>query len=101
MDDTIAAAFVKQCLASKDRAAVGDLMSGVLSYRRLLVGALAMKRRFETLDGEAVGLLLPASVAADTSFFALQLAGKLPVLLNWTTGPTALRHAVEKLGIRK
>ncbi|MCA9199957.1 MAG: AMP-binding protein, partial [Planctomycetales bacterium] len=101
LDDTIAAAFVKQCLASKDRAAVGDLMSGVLSYRRLLVGAMAMKRRFEQLDGEAVGLLLPASVAADTSFFALQMAGKLPVLLNWTTGPTALRHAVDKLGIKK
>ena len=34
-----------------------------------------------------VGVLLPGSVAADIVFFGLHLAGKLPVLLNWTTGP--------------
>ena len=33
-------------------------------------------------------------------FFGLHLAGKLPVLLNWTTGPANLAHAVKTLGIR-
>ncbi len=48
----------------------------------------------------AVGVLLPGSVAADIVFFGLQLAGKLPVLLNWTTGPANMAHAVKTLGIR-
>ncbi len=50
-----------------------------------------------TLD--CVGVLLPGSVAADVVFFGLQLAGKVPVLLNWTTGPANLAHAVKTLGI--
>ena len=70
-----------------DDVAVADQLSGVLTYRRLLVGARLMARRFGRLPGDAVGVLLPASVAADIAFFALHLAGKLPVLLNWTTGP--------------
>ncbi len=47
-----------------------------------------------------VGVLLPGSVAADVVFFGLHLAGKLPVLLNWTTGPANMAHAVKTLGIR-
>ena len=60
-----------------------------------------MAKRFARLPGDAVGVLLPASVAADLVFFALHLAGKLPVMLNWTTGPANLAHAVETLGIRR
>ena len=48
----------------------------------------------------SVGVLLPGSVAADVVFFGLHLAGKLPVLLNWTTGPANMAHAVKTLGIR-
>jgi acyl-CoA synthetase (AMP-forming)/AMP-acid ligase II/acyl carrier protein len=48
-----------------------------------------------------VGVLLPGSVAADIVFFGLHLAGKLPVLLNWTTGPANLAHAVKTLGIAR
>ena len=40
-----------------------------------------------------VGLLLPASVGCDIALLSLFLAGKLPVILNWTTGPANLAHA--------
>ena len=45
-------------------------------------------------------MLLPGSVAADIVFYGLHLAGKLPVLLNWTTGPANLAHAVKTLNVR-
>ncbi len=52
-------------------------------------------------EGEgSIGVLLPGSVAADVVFFGLHLAGKLPVLLNWTTGPANLAHAVKTLNVR-
>ncbi len=54
----------------------------------------------EGTSAAPVGVLLPGSVAADVVFFGLHLAGKLPVLLNWTTGPANLAHAVKTLGIR-
>jgi long-chain-fatty-acid--[acyl-carrier-protein] ligase len=45
--------------------------------------------------------MLPASVGCDTAFVALHLAGKLPVLLNWTTGPANLAHAARVMGLKK
>jgi len=62
-------------------------------------GVLLLARRFKDLPGKRVGLLLPASVACNTSLLALQFAGKVPVLLNWTTGPAGLAHAAKAAGL--
>src|SRR5205823_6848818 len=77
-----------------------DDLAGVLSYERLLVGSLVLSRRFAGLAAPNVGLLLPASVGCDLAFLGLQLAGKLPVVLNWTTGPANLAHAAKTMGLR-
>src|SRR5258708_18338508 len=67
----------------------------------MLTGARIMAKRFSALPGEAVGLMLPASVAADTSLMALLWARKLPVLFNWTTGPVNLNHAAKVMRIER
>jgi long-chain-fatty-acid--[acyl-carrier-protein] ligase len=117
LGETLPEAFIRRVLKTPDDVAVADHLSGVLSYRELYVGARLMAQRFRELqsaplapreglhhgerDGYAIiGVLLPGSVAADVVFFGLHLAGKLPVLLNWTTGPASLVHAVKTLGIR-
>lgn len=99
--DTLFEAFARRALRHPDDVAVADQLSGALTYRKMLVGTQLMGRRFGQLPGDAVGVLLPASVAADLVFFALHRAGKLPVMLNWTTGPANLAHAVETLAIRR
>ncbi len=99
LKETIAQAFVQRCLASGGRAAVADAQTGVLSYRRLLVASLLMARRFASVSEPRIGILMPASVAADIAFFGAHLAGKTPVMLNWTTGPSNLQHAVAITGI--
>jgi long-chain-fatty-acid--[acyl-carrier-protein] ligase len=101
LGDTIAEAFVARALACPSDIAVTDDIGGALTYRRMHVGARVLAKRFRQLPGESVGLLLPASVACDTSFVALHLAGKLPVLLNWTTGPANLAHAARVMGLKK
>lgn len=98
---TILEAFVRQALAHPNEAAAADDLSGVVTCARMLTGARLMAKRFITLPGEAVGLMLPASVAADTAFMALLWARKLPVLLNWTTGPVNLNHAAKVMRIRR
>jgi long-chain-fatty-acid--[acyl-carrier-protein] ligase len=94
LGDTVAQAFVARALANRRDIAAADDLAGVLTYEKLLVGALTLARRFAARPGGNVGLLMPASVACDVAFLALHLAGKLPVLLNWTTGPANLAHAV-------
>ncbi|HEY0257798.1 MAG TPA: AMP-binding protein, partial [Candidatus Methylacidiphilales bacterium] len=98
---TILEAFVRQAFRHPREAAAADDLSGVVTYERMLVGSRLMAKRFATLPGEAVGLMLPASVAADTAFMALLWARKLPVLLNWTTGPVNLNHAAKTMRMER
>jgi len=99
--ETIAEAFVKRALASQDETAAGDPLSGAVSYRKLLVGVSLMAKRIAKLPGDSIGILLPASVAVDTVILATIMAGKLPVLLNWTTGPSGLQHALSKMKVER
>jgi long-chain-fatty-acid--[acyl-carrier-protein] ligase len=96
---TIPEAFVARALASRGDVSIADDISGVLTFEKVLVGALTMARRFAKLPGENVGLLLPASAASDIAFMGLHLAGKLPVVLNWTTGPANLAHAARLMNL--
>lgn len=101
LDETVAAAFVRRMLEAPEAAATGDPLSGLLSRRRLLVGATLMARRFAAIPEPHVGVMLPASVAADLVFFGLHLAGKTPVMMNWTTGPANLAHGIEVTGVKQ
>jgi long-chain-fatty-acid--[acyl-carrier-protein] ligase len=92
--DTVAEAFVRRVIAEPDAVAVADTISGVLSARRMLVAATLMARRFAAYPEPHVGVMLPASAAADIVFYALHLAGKVPVMMNWTTGPANLAHGI-------
>ncbi len=99
LGETIPEAFLNRAALHAKEVAVADDLAGVLTYERLLVGSLTMAERFRSLPGENVGLLLPASVAADIAFFGLHLAGKLPIALNWTTGPANLEYARRLMGV--
>ena len=90
---TIPAAFVAHALHHPKDVVVADDGAGALTGERLLVGALTLARRLKTIAAPNIGLLLPASAACDVALMALHLAGKLPVVLNWTTGPANLAHA--------
>jgi long-chain-fatty-acid--[acyl-carrier-protein] ligase len=95
LGETIPEAFLNRAARCPKDVVAADDLSGVMTYERMLIGVLTLAERFKHLPGESVGLLLPASVAADVAFLALQLAGKLPVVLNWTTGPANLAHAAK------
>jgi long-chain-fatty-acid--[acyl-carrier-protein] ligase len=97
--DTIIESFVARALRHPKDVAEADDLAGVLTYERLLVGALTMSRRFAAIPAANLGLMLPASAASDVAFLAMHLAGKLPVLLNWTTGPANLAHAAKVMNL--
>ena len=99
LGDTVAEAFVNRALACRRDVVCADDRSGVLTYERLLVGALTLSRRLAALPSANVGVLLPSSVACDVTLMALYLAGKLPVVLNWTTGPANLAHAARTMNL--
>ncbi len=97
--ETIAEAFVARAQQGPREVVAADDLAGAVTYERMLTAALAMSRRFAALPAANVGLMMPASVASDIALAALHLAGKLPVVLNWTTGPANLAHAARITGL--
>ena len=73
-----------------------DALGGRLTYRKLMIGARALGVRFEKLSrpGEALGILLPNANAVIVTFLALQSAGRMAAMLNYTAGSAALVSAL-------
>ena len=101
LGETFGEAFVNRCIADRKNVAAADDTAGVLTYEKLFVASRAMAERFREYPEPNIGLLMPASVAGDLALIALHLAGKLPVVLNWTTGPGNLEHAVKLMGVKR
>jgi acyl-[acyl-carrier-protein]-phospholipid O-acyltransferase/long-chain-fatty-acid--[acyl-carrier-protein] ligase len=75
--------------------ALEDPITGALSARKVQVGAAVLARKFLHLGqrGSCIGLLLPNANAAGVTFFAIQQAGRVVAMLNYTAGPNNLRAA--------
>jgi acyl-[acyl-carrier-protein]-phospholipid O-acyltransferase/long-chain-fatty-acid--[acyl-carrier-protein] ligase len=67
---------------------VEDIERKPMSYDGLVLGSFVLGRRLAriTKAKEYVGLLLPNSVGAAVTFFALQAFGRVPAMLNFSTG---------------
>lgn len=81
---------------------VEDVVTGALSYRKLLTGARVLGRRFEAMThpGEAVGVLLPNANGVVLSLLGLSSAGRVAAMMNYTAGPASTTAAVKAAAIR-
>ena len=79
-----------------------DALGGRLTYRKLLIGARALGARLEKMSqpGEALGIMLPNANAVIVTFLALQSAGRVAAMLNYTAGSAALVSALSTAEIR-
>ena len=99
--DTLCRLFLDQAGRGMGRPVIADQRSGVKTYRDLITAVFALKDRIAALEGEAVGIMLPASVGAATLYLATLFTGKTPVLVNWTVGVRNIRHGLQLAGVRK
>lgn len=95
---TLGREFIRLCKQNGKRTAVGDSTGVRLSYRKSLLGAFALGRsvcRMAKGTEKTVGILLPNLSVSAILFMGLQVFGKVPALLNFASGSTALGHAME------
>lgn len=94
--DTIAEVFLNQCQRAGNAVACADGRIGVQTYSQLKLRTILIAEYLQKLPGKYIGIMLPASVAANLLILACELAGKVPLMVNWTVGPRHL-ESVAKL----
>src|ERR1039458_3784182 len=79
-----------------------DATLQTLTYRKLMVGAdvLAHALRGEVTGGERVGLLLPNVNATPVAILALWSLGKVPAMLNFSSGTPTMLACAELAGLK-
>jgi long-chain-fatty-acid--[acyl-carrier-protein] ligase len=92
---TLQEAFLNICARMKTSCVSADALSGVMTYRRFKLAALTLAQLIRKHEGTHIGVLLPSSNPAYILIFAILLAKKTPVMLNWTTGVRSLDHCVD------
>lgn len=98
--ETLAEAFLRAAQKMGSFAACGDDLSGVLSYHKMKLAAIVLSFSLRKIPETHIGVLLPASVGTYVTILALQFAGKIPVMLNWTLGPRYLDEMLRSSGAK-
>jgi len=81
---------------------IEDIVTGALSYRRMLIGAHVLGRRFAaiTRPGEAVGVVLPNTNGVVLTLLGLASGDRVAAMMNYTAGPANVAAAVNAAAIR-
>ena len=84
------------------RIVVEDIERKPLTYSQVIMRAFILGERMarETRRGERVGVLLPTSVSTVVTLMALYAYGRIPAMLNFTTGMRGMHAAVTSAEIR-
>ena len=98
-ESTIQEAFLRTCDYMGNAIACGDDMAGVFTYKQVKMRAILLAEYIRELPGKRVGVMLPASTGAYIVILATLLAGKVPVMVNWTVGTRHLEAVVKITGI--
>lgn len=79
------------------RVIIEDINREPQNYRQLFMRIFILARLVarETAPGEHVGILLPNAVATPVVLLAIQFAGRVPAMLNFTSGAQGILRACE------
>jgi len=97
---TLQEVFLNCCQSRGKEALCGDNQAGVLTYAEAKLRVLLLAESIRQLPGKYMGILLPSSVVAYLTILACQLAGKIPLVVNWTAGPHHLESIVALSGVQ-
>lgn len=97
---TIPEVFIKNAKRMDENIACADLASGSIRYHALLVRVLLLAAIIRKREDSYIGILLPSSITSYAIVLATLLAGKVPVMLNWTVGVRSLNHAKGLLDLK-
>jgi len=87
----------------QERIAIIDGDEREMSYSQIIRASFALGHALApgTSKGETIGVLLPTGIAPVLAFFALQTTGRVPAMLNFTSGARSLIAACKAAKISR
>jgi acyl-[acyl-carrier-protein]-phospholipid O-acyltransferase/long-chain-fatty-acid--[acyl-carrier-protein] ligase len=83
----------------KKTAVIDTATEKTYTYDRMLIASLILKSRFDRIEGKYLGIMLPTSAGCQLSVIATLMSGKIPVMINYSTGAIENSiYAQEKCG---
>lgn len=101
---TLPEAIIDTARKQPGKVVLEDYTLTELTSRRLLAGADVLAHKFALkidIHAERIGVLLPNANAMPVSLLALWSLGKVPAILNFTTGPAIMRQCSELAGLKQ
>lgn len=98
---TFPEALLNSCKRMDSFSAFGDDLLGIWSYKKFKKAVLVFAQYFRSLPDERIAIMLPSSAGAYLTIAAVQCAGKVPVMLNWTLGPRYLEEMMALSGAKR
>lgn len=94
--------FIIRAKKTPGATALVDGLSGKrFTYRKTLLSALLLRKQLLAIPDDYIGVMLPNGAGAVLSTLAVLLAGKVPVMLNFSTGAAEnCQYAQSKCGFR-
>lgn len=96
----IAKAVLHQAKLYPDRIIMGDQVSGEKTYRDIILMILALRPLLEKIPEDTIGIMMPGGVMTNILFLAVMFTGKIPVMVNWTTGVKNIRYCLNNVGTK-
>ena len=100
LDQSIVENFLWTTTRMGPYVAMADPARGAVSYAQARIAVILLAEVIRTREEQNIGIMLPAACGTNLLIMATMLAGKTPVLINWTVGDTNLRHVIEIAGVK-
>jgi acyl-[acyl-carrier-protein]-phospholipid O-acyltransferase/long-chain-fatty-acid--[acyl-carrier-protein] ligase len=72
-----------------------------LTYKKALIGSLILAKKFQKFEEGFLGIMLPNSSASVLSILATLMSGRVPVMINYSTGVEAnVEYAQKKCAFK-
>lgn len=79
--------FIRKAKKYSKKMAIIDLTTQRrVTYGRALIGSIILAKKFKTFKDGYIGVMIPNSAGSYLSILGILMAGKIPVMINYSTG---------------
>lgn len=99
--DTILEAFLSKVKEHPNKILFGDMRLGTMTYKQAKLKALVLAQYIKERPDKYIGILMPSTGVTLLLILACYMAGKVPVMINWTVGKAHLKFVKKALNLKQ